>query len=362
MVLKLFRLKSGIPVWFLILVFFLYACSPLPTSVPKPAATPTITGDVVHVSEPTLFPTSPTPTETPEPLPEVALLLYPPGSDHRYAEEIIALLDDILFNTQIEPKVVHEITREDLGKHVKLVIATGPIEYISELISVSPATQFVAIGANEVAPQNNLSILSTDSPKVGQQAFIAGVIAAIITSDWRIGVISKDEISSQAFVNGGIYFCGLCRQVYPPFYDQEGKYIKFPLHYILPPGAGEMDWQTAANYMIERGVKTVYIPAEAHNPNLLDALENADVNIIGAIPNTEERANWIATIHLNPVESLREILPNLLQGKGGSQIQMSLEISEINPDLFSSARLNVAQTILEDLEAGFIITGVDQTH
>jgi hypothetical protein len=363
MVLDLFRLRSFIAAWVIFLVLSLFACSPKPTIVPTPAATPTKPVGVVIGSEPTQIPTNyPAPTDTPEPLPDVAILLAPPNHDHRYYEEIKGVLEETLSGSEIKLKSANTLTREDMGEHVRLVTAIGPENNLAELISAFPATQFVVIGSNGLSPQNNLSIISSESPRFDQQAFMAGVIAAVITSDWRIGIISTDEISSQAFVNGGVYFCGLCRQVYPPFFDDQGTYIKFPIKYIVHPEAGDLDWQTAGGFMIDRGVKTVYLPTEAQNHFLMDVLEEAGVNIIGAVPNMDDRPNWIATIHFNPVEPLRQLLLNLLQGTGGSHIQSSLEISEVNRDLFSPARLKLAQSILEELEGGFIYTGVEITQ
>jgi hypothetical protein len=358
MVSKPYWRKSTWAAWFLFLFFLLHACSATPTSFPTPAVTPTKDVEVVNVVEPTDIPT-PLPTPTSVPLPDLAIFYTPPGSDPQYAEEIQRLLEEALAVSDIELKITTTLTRDDLGTHVVLVAALAPGDEISELIRSSPGTQFITIGSSELPPQNNLTVITTESPRIDHQAFMAGVIGAIITPDWRIGVISMEELSSQAFVNGGVYFCGLCRQVYPPFFDAQGTYIKFPLQYTLPENAGEQDNQDAAQYMIDRGVKTVYLPSGVGTPELLNTLEQGGINIIAASRLGDIRSNWIATLGSNPIEPLRELLPGLLEGSGGQQAFVSLEITDINPNLFSLARQRLANSILEDLEAGYISTGVE---
>jgi hypothetical protein len=353
---KTFWIRSVAAACFFSILLILYACSSKPTSVPIPAATPTRPVDVVIVSEPTAIPD---PTATHEPLPETAILFSAPDSETIYIDKVKVLLEELLTVHGIELITVDSLTPEDLGPHVRLVTAIGPVDGISELIAASTVTHFVLIGSNGLSPQNNLSIISTEVQKIDYQAFMAGVIAAVVTPDWRIGVISTEEISSQAFINGGVYFCGLCRQVYPPFYDDQGVFIKFPLRYIVLAGAGDLDWQNAADFMTNRGVKTVYLSPEAHNQALINALEENGLNIIGSFPNVDNLANWVATIHYEPIEPLRQMLPNILQGSEGRLIHISLDITDINTDIFSRARQKLAFTILEELEAGFIFTGIE---
>jgi hypothetical protein len=345
----------------LLFLIFLPACRERPTSIPTPLSTPTKSVDVVNVIEPTE--TSivlPAATSTPEPVQELAFLLAPPSANLKQIDEIQEMLKEVLADTGIQLRITSSITEEDLGDHVKIVTALNPPDGISELLRASPGTHFIVIDSSGLTPQNNLSIIGPEGQRLNQPAFMAGVIAAVITPDWRIGTISSDEISTQAFVNGGVYFCGLCRQVYPPFFDAQGTYIKHPLQYTISPGASSQEWQDAARYMIDRGVKTIYLPPGSDNSELVEILLQADISIIGAsridnIPSSK----WVATLQYDPVEPLKRFLPALLQGTGGRQLTMKLDIRDINPDLFSPARLNLVLSTLEDLEAGFISTGIE---
>lgn len=361
MVSKNLGMKSALTSWLFFFYFLLSACSSRPPSIPAPEAIPTKGVEVVNIIEPTETPLAPAlPTLTPEPQPDQAVFLTPPGSDPQLVDEIRNLLEEVLRDYDIDLLVAPALSREDLGEHVRLVAALAPAEGLTELAIAHPETQFVAIGINGLEPQDNLSLVVSENQGLGQQAFMAGVIGAIITPDWRIGVITTGDpagqAASQAFVNGGVYFCGLCRQVYPPFFDAQGTYIKFPLQFTVV----DADWQSAAQFMIDREVKTIYLPPEAANPELLDTLVQAGVNIIGSSGlESSHRENWIATLSFSPIEPLRQMLPGLIQGDGGSQIAVNLTIEDANPDLFSPARQNLARSILEELSSGFISTGVE---
>ena len=113
-----------------------------------------------------------------------------------------------------------------------------------------------------------------------QQGFIAGVIAAMLSNDWRVGVISlSDTVEGHAartgFLNGVVYFCGLCRPAHPPFYE-------YPLVYELPSTATSAEWQEAANYMVDHDVLAVYVFPQAGDESMLSILAAGKINIISS--------------------------------------------------------------------------------
>jgi hypothetical protein len=204
-----------------------------------------------------------------------------------------------------------------------------------------------------------LSVIASGSERSDQQGFIAGVIAAMITPEWRIGVIGlADNVASKsaenAFINGGTYFCGLCLQAYPPFYD-------YPLVINLPATASTAEWREIGNYMVDHIVQTVYVVPGAGDPAMFDVLAQAKVNVIGEkMPSEAMRAYWVVSLRsaeILPV--VLKLLPDLVNGKGGVKVAMPLTFLDVNPDLFSPGRQRLAQETLDDLLAGFIDTGID---
>jgi hypothetical protein len=182
------------------------------------------------------------------------------------------------------------------------------------------------------------------------------VIAAIITPDWRVGVISTSDTAGgvaarQGFVNGAIYFCGLCSPAYPP-------YVDYPVYVELPTGATPTEWQNAADFMAEQYVKTVYVYTEAGDEALRNYLAEKGVELIGSeSPPAGLEASWVASLQLNLLPIVSEALPALLSSESGLDLTAPLEIGAINEALFSPGRQRLAEEILADLLAGYIGTG-----
>jgi hypothetical protein len=56
---------------------------------------------------------------------------------------------------------------------------------------------------------------------------------------------------------------------------------------------------------------------------------------------------------------VHELLPGLLNGDGAIILELPLGFTAVNPDLFSPGRQRLTETMLADLMAGYIDTGVD---
>jgi basic membrane lipoprotein Med (substrate-binding protein (PBP1-ABC) superfamily) len=189
------------------------------------------------------------------------------------------------------------------------------------------------------------------------QGFIAGFIAAMITTDWRVGVIglsdSTETIAArQAFFTGVKYYCGLCRPSYPPWYE-------YPLFFELEAGADTISWRTAADYMIQRYIGTVYVVPGAGDEAMFLHLAEEGINIISGMPpqpNIEE--NWVASLEFNLMETFKETWPAFASGEADTAITIPLRVGYINPELFSPGKQRLANQVLADVLAGFIDLGV----
>jgi hypothetical protein len=181
-------------------------------------------------------------------------------------------------------------------------------------------------------------------------------MAAAITSDWRVGMIAAQDAPTglaarQAFVNGAIFFCGLCRPSYPPFYQ-------YPQYAELSLGASQADKQAAADYLIDRAAETVFIVPELEDEALVDYLTQNGVNVIGSmIPPASVQNRWVASIRPDLDAAVREIWENLLANQGGTQLQPPLVIEQVNESLLSPGRQRLVEQTLTELLDGFIGTG-----
>jgi hypothetical protein len=295
-----------------------------------------------------------TPTATP--LPPLAILLAPPGADQEFTNRMQTALNGPITSAGMRLQVRTQLLPDDLNEALILVVALPPDSGISNLAASAPGTQFLTVGISNIEPTANLSAIGADGGRPDRHGFIAGAIAAMLTPEWRVGVISVADTpegiaARQGFINGGIYFCGLCRPAYPPFYE-------YPIYVELPAAAQSADWQAAADFLIDRFVQTVYVYPGAGDETTLNYLAQAGVNIISSgSPSETLSPNLVASLSSDPIPLVLEILPDLLNGKGGMDLPMPLEITDVNPDLFSPGRQRLAEEILADLVADYIGTG-----
>ncbi len=339
---------------FVVLAILLSACgaaipSQNATLTPSPSLAPTVT-----------LPPTITPTATLQP--PVAVLLAASGADQAQVSQLQAALNDIVTSAGLRWQVRQELAAADLGPEVRLVVAVPPDPGLAELVAAAPETQFLAIGISGLDSAPNLTTLGSEQTRPDQQGFIAGVIAAMLSDDWRVGAISlSDTVAGRAartgFLNGAVYFCGLCRPAHPPFYE-------YPLYIELPSTASTAEWQEAANFMLDHYAKTVFVYPGAGDDNMLAILANSGVNIISSgDPPESVRSSWVVSLTSDPLPLIQSQVAGLLDGSlaGGQALSVPIVFSQVNPAVFTPGKQRLAQQVLADLQSGFIDTSVDLT-
>lgn len=334
--------------------FLLTACGTViptdkPTLTPSPSLTATVT-------------VTPTLTPTPTPLPPMAVLLATSGADQAYVNSLQTALNDIVTGSGLRWQVRQQLSLDDLIPALRLVVAIPPDPGLAQMAASAPETQFLALGIPGLQASPNLTSIGAQASRPDQQGFIAGVIAAMLSADWRVGVISlSDTVEGKAartgFLNGVVYFCGLCRPAHPPFYA-------YPLIYELPSTATTVEWQEAANYMVDHEVQTVYVYPKAGDEAMLSILANAKVNIISSgEPPQSAQSSWVVSLTTDPLALIQSQVEGLLNGSitGGQSLVVPIQFTYINPALFTPGKQRMAEQILSDLQAGFIDTRVDLT-
>lgn len=349
--------KHCIPAAFLIacLAWLVTACnvvSPVlktPTLTPSPSLTTTATS-------------VPTATSTPTPEPPLAILLAPTGSDQVAVSSLQTSLNDIVTGQGVRWQVRQSLSLAELPPTVRLVVVVPPDPGLAVLAATAPGTQFLALGIPGLQPAPNLTIIDQAGTRPDRQGFIAGVLAAMLAPDWRVGVISlSDSIEGRSartgFLNGVVYFCGLCRPIHPPFYE-------YPLYFELPLTATAPEWQEAANYMVDHFAQTVYVFPGAGDEAMLSVLASGGVNIIGSgQPPETVSSSWVVSLTTDPFPIIQTQVEGLLNGSlsGGKSIAVPIEFSHLNPLLFSPGKQHLAEQVLSDLQNDFIDTSVDLT-
>ncbi len=332
----------------LILMVF-SACNPGPTQAPA-TATPALTDTIAPSA--TLVATS-----TPTPLPAAVLLVAPDGADPALSARLRPALEQLASQSSLRLLERSSISAQDVTPEVKVVVALPPLDGLQNLASASPSTQFIALGITGLSPAPNLSLISTTG-QADQQGFMAGAIAAILTEDWRVGVISVSDTpagkaAALAFKNGVVYFCGLCRPYDPPF-------VAYPVIEELPSDASQSDWENAVQTLAGQAVKTAYIFPGAGDDAMLSDLDQAGIHVIGGVsPASAHTSNWVGSLQADFLPALQKAWPQVLSGNGGLDLLPELSITDVNVALFSPGRQALAAKILSDLQAGLIDTQVD---
>jgi hypothetical protein len=284
--------------------------------------------------------------------------LTSPESDPLQVQAAQEVLEELSAQDGVSIEVRTDLTQIEFAEGVRLVIVLPPDPGILNLAAANPQAQFLAFGIPSLEAAGNLSVIGSKGERPDQQGFLAGYLAAVITSDWRAGVISRaDLIESRAarlgFDNGVTFFCGLCRPAYPPF-------VQYPQFVELTAGAGQAEAQTAVDAMIGNAVKTVYLAPGVGDELLIQSLAQAGVTLISSgTPPAQIQSNWAAVIRVDELSALRQIWRRLLNGEGGIQMSAPLMLSDVNRNLFSMGRQLLVEKMLADLLAGFIDTGVN---
>jgi hypothetical protein len=264
----------------------------------------------------------------------------------------MAEVDGLEFQTR------QTLTPEEVTPAIKVVVALPPDPGLAELAVAAPQTRFLGIGIPGLEAGNNLTSIDVEAAGADHQGFLAGYIAAITTPEWRVGALTVSDTPAgvaarQGFLNGVVFYCGLCRQTLPPYYT-------YPMYVELPSGASPEEWQAAAGTLINQAVQTVYLGPGAGDASLAAYLSQAGIHLIGdALPEASVRQNWIATVNSDYLPAVRQAWPDLVAGKEGLQVLAPLEVIEINPELLSPGRQLRVDEFLADLKAGLIDTGVE---
>lgn len=344
---------------FLISGLLLYACTSQETVSPS---SPTSTSTAAVVSIETQPSETPESTDTPSTPPQsTVILVIPPEADPAQFDELTATLSELAANDGLEFELRSSLSVNDLSLSQRLVVAVPPDPGLTEMAQAAPRTQFLGIGIQDLVSTPNLSVIDTQVASSTNIGFLAGYLAAVVTPEWRVGALtisdtSEGVIHRDSFLNGAVFFCGLCRQTYPPFNT-------YPMYVEASAGSTSQEWQSAAGILIDQAVRTAYIPLGVGDESLLEYLAGAELNLIGTTPPPPGlQSNWIATITGDINSALQKAWPDLIAGQGGLYLPANVTLTDINPDLLSPGRQRLVESLISELEAGFIDTGVGNSQ
>lgn len=324
----------------LLLVFILVACgqgAPDPTPTPVPTETPV-----------------PTVTATATPSTPLAILVMPADLDPARYELYQSTVYDLAQQAGFRFQVRNSLSEVDLESTLRVVIALPPDPGpgIATLAAAAPQTQFLAINIPGLSAGGNVSVLA-NNVQTDIVAFMAGYIGAIITEDYRIGMIYPDGNADalnalEAYTNGKAYACGICTRYYYLPYD-------FPQSIPIPVTEPPENYGGYAVYLIQqREVDFIYVYPDIATPELLAYIGSSGAVQVGSSPQGGLPLYWAASLIPDTVGAIQAAWPNLVAGQGGQVVQSPLMITDVDPNLLSPAKQAEAEQVLAELLAGRI--------
>jgi hypothetical protein len=332
----------------LILALLLGACGPKATVAPTaiPSETPT-----------------PAPTLTPTPSTPLAILVVPTDMDKATSDLYQKTVYDLAQASGFRFQVRNTLSAADvLDSTLKVVIVLPPDPGIAVLAAAAPQAQFMVVNVPGITAGGNVSVLANNAD-VLTSAFLAGYVAAMVTDDYRVGmIIPKDNPQAlqafQAFANGMAYSCGQCTVVnlyaYPwcvPLYPAPC----FPRSVEIPSDAKADTYGAYADIlMTQNNVETIYVYPDVATDALLTYLGTVGVASISNTMPAQRPASFIMAMQPDTIKAIQAAWPDLIAGKGGVSIQSPLGMTNIDPALLTEGKQRLADQVLLDLLAGRI--------
>jgi hypothetical protein len=304
--------------------------------------------------------TAPTEVLTPTPGTPLAMLVIPADMPRKQSDLYQTSLNDLAQSSGMRFQVRNSLTSAEikLESNLKIVVAFPPDPGLSGLAIAAPQVQFLGVTIPNLTTAGNLSIVGGEGTPVDRQAFLAGYIAALLSPDFRVGIITQKDtpdgiLAYNAFVNGMTFYCGLCNPQFPPWYE-------YPVHSEIPTDIPEGQYRFYSDPLKDYMVDFAYVFPAVATEDLLDTMSQYGLNIISqARPSDHLAPNWVVSIQPEVVPAIQSIWPDLVAGKGGQNLSLPLFLVDVNPDLLSEGKQNDVQQILDRLQRDEISTGVN---
>lgn len=296
------------------------------------------------------------PTLTPTPASPLAILVLPtdlnPDTSNLYQTTVY----DLSQASGLRFQVRNTLTPADMAEPgLKVVISLPPDPGITALAAAAPQVQFLAINIPEVAAGGNISVLGSNA-QTDVAAFLAGYTAALVTDDYRIGMLMpKDNPDAlralNAYATGMRFYCGVCK----PFYFYAWTY---PQYVEIPAEEDKTHYNAFADILIlQYKVGTIYLHPDIVTPEVENYIGTTGVYMIGTKTPEQRPAGWVMTIQPDIIKAIQNAWPGLVSGQGGVTVQSPLGISDIDPNILTPGKQRLVEQTLNDLQAGLISTG-----
>lgn len=331
---------------FLLITLLLAACGGTATTTPEPVG---LTPAPSNTPAPTVGPTATI-------APPLAILVFPEDLNDDTANAYQSLLYDLSESVGYRFQVRNSLNNTDLEPALKIVVALLADPGIASLAAAAPQTQFLAVNIPGVQAGGNVSVLGGENIKVEHQAFMAGYIGALVTEDYRTGILIKKDSPEganalAAFTAGHQFYCGLCRPFAMPLEE-------YPLFVEIPQDAKPEEYGAYTDFLLRKKVETLFFQPGLDTPEVLDYLNTVGAYVIGTRTPIKDYPGWVVTLQPDYLHALEPAFLELVAGQGGKTFSPPLTFTDINEEIFSVGKQNLALEVMNEMFAGFIDIGV----
>lgn len=306
------------------------------TSTPPPTDTPVI--------PPTLTSTPTTP---------LAILVVPTDLDTDTSNLYQKTVYDLAQGSGYRFQVRNALSPTDAAEPgLQVVIAVSVDPGIAALAAAAPQVQFLAINIPNIAPGGNVSVLGGNTQS-DIAAFLAGYTAALVTDDYRIGMLmprdNGDAIRAlNAYATGMAYYCGSCPRTF--FYNWA-----YPQYLDIGADEDPNNYDAYADILImQYKVRTIYMYPDIYTEDLANYIGTTGTYAIGTISPEQRPGGWVMTIQPDVIKAIQNAWPQLTSGQGGVTVQSPLGLSDVDPAILTPGKQRLVEQTLNDLQAGLI--------
>ena len=336
------------PLTVIFCVFFaalLAACAGL-NKTPTPTSTPAATA------------IPPTPTAAPAEL--IWVDAQPVAND-----SLVTTLTGFASANSLQYRTLTTLASTDITSGTKIVVFRSAPADLSSLASAAAATQFILLGSSNPAGLNNVSSIQA---KPADEAFMAGYLAMLISQDWRAAALVTNDgpigsAYADDFANGGKFVCGKCNPFYSPI-------VAFPTTLSEPAASSSSTWTADAATLSKNWLSSVFISPSAVSADVATALNSQNINstlngdsvylISTADAPQNDGIQWTALLSADYNAGLKELLPQVLAGKGNLTAAAQITLTSLNEDVVTPGKQTLFNQVATDLAADKIIPSTVQ--
>ncbi len=313
---------------------------------PGLAPTETVLPSTSEIAQPQVTHTS---TSSPA---TIAIYVNPDVDSEKLAGLTLPVLEELANTAGLQIEELVELSPPALNPGTQIVVLIGVPSIASGLIQDNPEIQFLLIGETDIEPSTNVSTIGSGGLPRHEQSFLAGYIAALITPEWRVGMMLNETEPTEladTFQRGAKFYCGLCRQTYPPFYE-------YPVIEIIEAEGDNQVFKSLSGFSVD----TVYVSEGViTQASGIEEVETLSIKVIGAAPPLgSTRSDWVTTIQFDLEAPIKSIWSDLIEGNGGKDLPISFVLIDVNDDLLSPGKFDHANRVIEEVVSGYI--GVEE--